>query len=400
MTQQEYLQDLVCEKKIIDTFLDETSPNWAKFAPKVGYLLKNSFVKDGVDESYTVSTYSENGWRKMVNYADKPCRINTYGNSFTQCHQVSDGESWQEYLAAHLLEPIRNFGIGGFGVFQAYQRLLEYENNPKTSAQTVILNIFSDDHFRTIDKWRWIRIHEFRREIKQVSDTFFHATPWNYLRINDETGTFEEYESLAPTRESLYNLTDIEFIRSNFKDDFVFQTECLMQGCEYDPEPIKKAAKQLNMTFDLSNAKESAKSIHNAYALKSSEYIIARIKKMCQETGKKFIVVLSYAAPDLADILAGKRFDQSLVDFIQKENIPLVDMGMCHKDEFLKYNLTIVDYIKLYYIYGIGHYNPKGNHFCAFCVKDTLVKNLDPKPDPYREDLNQAAAALLASRLA
>jgi hypothetical protein len=50
-------------------------------------------------------------------YADKKCRINTYGDSFTQCHQVSDGETWQEYLAAHLGEPVRNFGMGGYGAY-------------------------------------------------------------------------------------------------------------------------------------------------------------------------------------------------------------------------------------------------------------------------------------------
>jgi hypothetical protein len=32
--------------------------------------------------------------------------------SFTQYHQVSDGETWQEYLAAHLGEPVGDFGIG------------------------------------------------------------------------------------------------------------------------------------------------------------------------------------------------------------------------------------------------------------------------------------------------
>ena len=58
------------------------------------------------------------------NGGDRPCRMNTYGDSFTQCHQVSDGETWQEYLAAHLGEPVRNFGVGGYGVYQAYRRML------------------------------------------------------------------------------------------------------------------------------------------------------------------------------------------------------------------------------------------------------------------------------------
>src|SRR5256885_2648577 len=63
--------------------------------------------------------------RTSIMYADRPCRINTYGDSFTQCHQVSDHETWQEYLAAHLGEPIRNFGMGGYGFYQAYRRRSE-----------------------------------------------------------------------------------------------------------------------------------------------------------------------------------------------------------------------------------------------------------------------------------
>jgi hypothetical protein len=35
--------------------------------------------------------------------------------------------------------------------------------------------------------------------------------------------------------------------------------------------------------------------------------------------------------------------------------------------------------------YFIGHYNPRGNHFFAFSIKDKLVGWLDPKPITYRQ---------------
>ena len=35
--------------------------------------------------------------------------------------------------------------------------------------------------------------------------------------------------------------------------------------------------------------------------------------------------------------------------------------------------------------YYIGHYNPRGNHFFAFAVKDEVVEWLEPKPPTYRE---------------
>src|SRR5262249_59666738 len=79
-------------------------------------LLRDGVLHDGVDGSRTVLSFGTAGERTIVNYAGRPCRINTYGDSFTQGHQVSDGETWQEYLAAHFGEPVRNFGIGGYGV--------------------------------------------------------------------------------------------------------------------------------------------------------------------------------------------------------------------------------------------------------------------------------------------
>ena len=98
---REFLRDLTCLRQEVDTFLDLKQPNWAKFDPELGYTLRDNVLKDGVDGSRTLTSYEKTGERKMINYAHLPCRINTYGDSFTQCHQASDGETWQEYLAAH-----------------------------------------------------------------------------------------------------------------------------------------------------------------------------------------------------------------------------------------------------------------------------------------------------------
>ncbi len=89
-------------EETIDSFIDPNRNCWAKFDPVVGYTLDNHMPRDGIEGCSTISTAQPSGVRTPHNYADRPCRINTYGNSFTQCHQVSDGETWQEYLAAHL----------------------------------------------------------------------------------------------------------------------------------------------------------------------------------------------------------------------------------------------------------------------------------------------------------
>src|SRR5687767_4509393 len=144
---KEFIEKGIPKKAEIDVFINESS--WAKFDPEVGYKLSNFMPHDGYDKSATISTIQSNGARTSMIYANKPCRINTYGNSYTQCHQVSDGETWQEYLAAHLGEPVRNFGMGGYGAYQSYLRMLR-EENTKDSAEYLLYYIWGDDHMRSL----------------------------------------------------------------------------------------------------------------------------------------------------------------------------------------------------------------------------------------------------------
>jgi hypothetical protein len=55
-----------------------------------------------------------------------------------------------------------------------------------------------------------------------------------------------------------------------------------------------------------------------------------------------------------------------------------------HVAEYNQFKLGINEYLKRYLM---GHYNPRGNLFCAFAMKDKFVKMLEPKPFPYREDV-------------
>ena len=79
---------------------------------------------------------------------------------------------------------------------------------------------------------------------------------------------------------------------------------------------------------------------------------------------------------------SGTRYDQEIVDYLVKERFDYFDMNEVHLRDFKKYSLPFDEYMKVYFI---GHYNPRGNHFFAYSVKDTVVKWLDPKPITYRK---------------
>jgi hypothetical protein len=55
-------------------------------------------------------------------------------------------------------------------------------------------------------------------------------------------------------------------------------------------------------------------------------------------------------------------------------------MNEVHARDFQDFNLSWEEYRKRYFI---GHYNPAGNHFFAYALKDHVVDWLDPKPITY-----------------
>ena len=272
---REFLDAATLTKEELDRVFDSEANNWAVFDGDLGYRIHQNVIRDGVDGSHTLTRYNSTGERRMVNFADKPCRLNTYGDSFTQCHQVSDGESWQEYLAAHLGEPIRNFGISGQSVYQAYRRMLSVEATG-TGAEYLVLNIYSDDHFRSIYKWQALRRVHAGSRLKD--DNLDPTNPWKfidmpapYLHFNPHTGTFEERDNPYPTVESLYLLCDPEYVYETFVDDLGVN---LILARELSPDTdvalLKKAAGALGIRSDFStleNIAETARVIlrHTAY---------------------------------------------------------------------------------------------------------------------------------------
>lgn len=399
-TTRQFLAAAAPTREMIDRFLDEDAHNWATFDPELGYTLKTCTLRDGIDGSYTLGHYRPGGERQMVNYAQRPCRINTYGDSFTQCHQVSDGETWQEYIAAHLGEPLRNFGVGGYGVYQAYRRMLRQE--AQNGAEYIVLNIWSDDHYRSIYRWRWLHIDSFRQRFLDTGDNeayMFHANPWVYLRLDVQSGQFEEHKNPYSTPESLYQLCDAEHVYETFKDDFAVQALLAQrQVTDVDTAILQEVAVALEVPHDFSSPQATATTATAAlrrYALRSSMFITAKARAFAQEEDRELLLLLSYSGRDVVAACGDElRFDSEFVDYLDNEDFLYVDGLRKHVEDFATFNGAPADYVQRYYN---GHYSPQGNHFFAFAVKDEVVDWLEPKPPAYREggpSIRRAAAEL------
>jgi hypothetical protein len=410
---REYLKSIMYTHEEVDnwtggkgSFLNPIRGNSEGYDDLLGWIFVDNIAPEGMNGTNVLYSYS--GARKMFMYADSPCRINTYGDSFTHCDQVSDGETWQEVLAAHLCEPVRNFGIGGYSVYQAYLRMKQEET--RTPAEYIIFNIYEDDHHRNLHSWRNIR----EGSTPEKRDKTVNSPTMPFVKVNLSTGEFHEYPNPCPTRESVFNMCNPEWVYQNFKDDFVLKIVLAQKNIDNgEPEKnydyISKLCKEHGLDFQINSSeslKDAIDTLYTKAAIFASKKIIEKAEEFAAERGKKVLYVLSYCSEGVEDGLRkggrfdvhsrdkrdsvlndkedefkeGVRFDQEFIDFLKERNLPYVDLFEAHRKDFAQYNISFEDYANKYWT---GHYTPLGNLFQAFAVKDKLVDMMNPKPIPY-----------------
>ena len=295
MTYEEYTRYAAASEEEIDVFLNK--PSWAQFDPDVGYILGNYSPHDGMDGSKTISTARLDGARTSSVYTDRPCRINTYGNSFTQCHQVSDAETWQEYLAGHLGEPIRNYGMGGFGIYQAYRRMLREESTEK-GAEYLMLYIWGDDHIRTLLRCRYALTGSWNiaQDKKEGVGIMFHGNFWCNIEMNMKTGLLEEHESRIRTPEKLYQMTDPDWMHENLAGDLALQMYLYEKGqiTDIDKNQMQKLAGYLNTGFnpDAADMRQEIRQLLFKYAYTATKYILEKSQEFARDNDKKLMILM------------------------------------------------------------------------------------------------------------
>ncbi len=375
---RDYLGSIKPTEKRIRQFTRQFTPeesmrlsNGWTWDAELGWVHCDAFHSNGVDDSKTFYHYESDGARKVVNCPDAPCRIHAYGNSFTHCDQVNDNETWEEYLAAHLQEPVRNYGVGGYGVYQAYRRLLKVErDNP---ADYIILNIWDDDHYRSLDAWRSIRFG-------RGSQCGF---PLPHVRVNVRDGRCEQVENVVGRREDMEKLRHDEFLFRTFKDDPVLHLVLARRAAS--PQRVEAVAASFGISTRAGEAADPAHAMHRIHteaALFATRHILTWTEEFAARTGKKLLLVLSFGKGTMArELRGGPRFDRSLVQWLAGKPYPVVDMRDLFAREYRTFKGDADAFLRRYYN---GHHTPAGNFFTALGLKDRIVEWLDPPPAPYR----------------
>lgn len=321
----------------------------------------------GVGGTTVFYSYEGDGARRVIHQADRSCRIHTFGDSFTHCDQVNDGETWQEFLAAHLQEPIRNYGVSGGSVYQAYRRMKKVHREGEHIAPYVIINIYSQDHYRNL--WSYDRLR--------------HPRP--HLRVNVARRACTEHETATPTEQDLYKLCDTNFLDEQYRDDPMVHMALARKG---RPENQSHYLEQICNDFGVpvppgceDEIEQRLDRAHTEAALFSTQRVVEMAERFCRETGKKLMFILSYQHEPLIEALQeGFRFDEGFVDWLKRRDCPVVDMCEKFDEAWRRSRLGLDQFLDPYYI---GHHTPAGNFFTAWSIKDTLVGWLDPKSSPH-----------------
>ena len=373
-----YLRSLVRTRDWVAGFLNKkpmiagyhANFGWV-YDPDLGCRLVDSYRDDGLDGSRTYHTYERTGARTRVNFPNEQARIRTYGNSYTHCDQVNDGETWQEALAAHLGEPIKNHGVGGYSVYQAYLRMKKVERNHP--AAYIILNVFDDDHFRNLDGFRSFR----------VRDPLEGTNP--HVRVRVEKNQVEERPNVCARPEDVYKLTDVDWLLKTFAGDPVLLLEVAARRKPVTRQSVVEVAR----AFDISDVPERPKTdweselrtVHVRAAIFATIKVLEMAETYAASAGKRLMVVLSYGPQNMKRHLQGESpFDQELLDYLQTRSYPFVDSREAHVAEFKTFRLDPETYLRRYYI---GHYNPAGYSFFAMAMKNKIVDWLNPRPRTY-----------------
>lgn len=379
MTAEDYLDQIIPSREQVADFISTSVPKAGRgwtFDAELGWVhIDGVSHGDGVRGSDTFYDANSDGGRTVATFGS-PSRIHAYGDSFTYCDQVSNGETWEDYLSGHLQEPVRNYGAGGYSVYQAYRRMRQVAATGRYVAEYVILNIYYDDHYRNLESWRSLRSG--RRSL--CGFTLPH------LRVNVDAGTFEERENLIQAPEDVYRLCDREWVIETFRNHPVLLYGIARQAPDLAAKHLEQIAQGFGIAMDRIEASDPIAAVNEVFltaAFSATCRVIELVEQFIEANNKKLMIVLSYGWPPMTDFLAGRpRFDQPIVDFLGSRDYRILDMREAFAADFSHSTLDIDGYLDRYYV-GHGHHSPAGNFFTANALIELILKWVDPKPVPY-----------------
>ena len=189
---------------------------------KLDIFLSGSYSEDlgwdrkpstkGIEKNKDITTNFEitaNGFRKSCNKFSHS-KIATFGDSYAFCRYVNDDETWQHYLEHKINTHVRNFGVGNYGIDQAFLKFdkTQLDNENEFVMFAVVPETIS-------------RVHSYWKHYLEFGN-ILSFKPRFLLNKNNEVIKINNYLSKYKTVSSIRN--NIEEIKLN---DFFYKIKFL-----------------------------------------------------------------------------------------------------------------------------------------------------------------------------
>ncbi len=151
---------------------------------------------------------SEKGYRNSENVFNNS-KICTFGDSYTFCRFVSDDETWQHYLENMCKTHVRNYGVGNYGLDQAF---LKFEKTNLNNENKVLIFSMVPE---TIS-----RIHSYWKHYLEFGN-IYSFKPKFYINKNHEIVKLDNY-LVNKDFKNIYK--NIDYVKKN---DFFYKNKFL-----------------------------------------------------------------------------------------------------------------------------------------------------------------------------
>lgn len=325
-------------EKQIKSIKDFSNKNFGyiKFDSRLGWSInKNSISLNGLYKSNSDGLRGEKNYSKKV--PKNNLRVTTFGDSFTHGDDVRNKETWQSQMESSTknLEVI-NFGVGGYGLDQAFLRYMYKGREYKTNF--VFIGYMTENIYRNRNRFRPFY---FRSTGLPFSKPMFTVHKEKLSLIESYFETASQYQELINNKDST--------IKKLGEGDFYYKVG-------YKKNPIF----DLSPTLRLLKITRSYFLKRQGYPYKKNSDVFITTKRIFDEfyyeIKKEKAIPIIVIFPSKDDVkrcqsLRNKKH-QILIDYLESKRYKFVDLTdlLCH------YEISNI---------FAGHYTPSGNKIVA-----------------------------------
>jgi len=339
------------------------------YDPELGWVRKpNTSHAEKAKRGKVTYHIDEKGARIHPGYNNLKPLIACYGDSFTFSRQVADDETWPYYISKLAGVGVLNFGVGNYGVDQAYLRMTGEIKDNKTDI--TIMGVVPSTIVRVLSIWK---------HYNEFGNTFGFKP-----RFDIKDGKLFYIKNIIDNRSKFDHYKDyIDQIRAN---DYFYMTKFRdeMIRFPYSLSILRKPGRNIriiaSVLFSLLlgalgkkvdfwdthamkvimqvNFRLRYNLFHNEYARRLLKEIIRHYAELAKGKGSVPVFVL---LPQKDDVLFAKEKGSYYGDFMNDISKMLFTIDMT---DHLANAENLVELYSEDSDYG-GHHSPEGNRFIA-----------------------------------